>query len=210
MRGGAPGVARLAARRLPAPARRQRPLARSAAAADLGPGLTLPPDVWSLGCLAYELCALEPLYQDRDEEVVARKVRAALLPSPFTRQQGAWHAWRAQRAGLPEPPVGAGTGTVSRSPAHSWLLAGLPAVRFRCWPPRCRPPSQPSTLQTCRCAFVLLGLTLVTLEESGAGWRRRRGVCVPPPLCQTGRSPAAGTRPTPHPPTHPPAPIARS
>jgi len=31
-------------------------------------------DVWSLGCLVFELCALEPLFQDREEAVVARKV----------------------------------------------------------------------------------------------------------------------------------------
>ena len=32
-------------------------------------------DVWSLGCLVYELCQLEPLFGDREEEVVARKVQ---------------------------------------------------------------------------------------------------------------------------------------
>ncbi|EFN51084.1 hypothetical protein CHLNCDRAFT_28390, partial [Chlorella variabilis] len=37
-------------------------------------------DVWSLGCLVYELCQLEPLFGDREEEVVARKVRGLLLP----------------------------------------------------------------------------------------------------------------------------------
>lgn len=38
-------------------------------------------DVWSLGCLVYELCALEPLFGDRDEEAVARKVSTLLTAS---------------------------------------------------------------------------------------------------------------------------------
>ena len=39
-----------------------------------GRSYTFAADVWSLGCLLYELCALQPLFQDREEEAVARKV----------------------------------------------------------------------------------------------------------------------------------------
>ena len=43
-----------------------------------GQQYTFAADVWSLGCLVHELCMLHPTFTDRDEAVVAKKVRAAL------------------------------------------------------------------------------------------------------------------------------------
>lgn len=84
-------------------------------------------DVWSLGCLVYELCQLEPLFGDREEEVVARKVRGLLLPPAIPAKYSPELQIMVNRMLQQDPKARPSLGAILASPQMQSRMEQLPA-----------------------------------------------------------------------------------
>jgi hypothetical protein len=147
-----------------------------------------PADLWSLGCLLFELCSLRPLFAERDEEVLARKVRdqgldvsrrgdrplcspLPLPPRPLRWARCAFLCWLP--VCFPSPGPSCASAGQARAPAFKRpYLVPFAALHSTPPPPHPPPPSRiaPSQVLSMSLPPAIPARYSPELQVGGWGW----------------------------------------